>query len=160
VRARSLTVAVVAVTVVVACGTTEKDGSVGDELSANGIEVTVDRVDRSPPEPRKDISGLSKPGPGKQLVGAHVRVCSDHGGAVGAYHFGIETSAGKGKLKFPARNYRDDYETLRDDCGEGWIVFEIPAGARTERITFGFEDTGATRRENERVDAKFSWTVG
>ncbi len=89
----------------------------------------------------------------------HVRVCSDHGGAVGPYHFGIDTSAGDGELKNAARNYRDRYEAVRDDCGEGWIVFEIPADAKPERVTFGFEDTGATMRENERVDAKFSWEV-
>jgi hypothetical protein len=147
------------VTLLAACGTTEKEGSLGDELTANGIEVTVDRVDRSPPEPRRDITGLSKPAAGRRLVGVHVRVCSDHGGAIGAYDFKVESSAGDGRLKFPARNYRDDFETLRDGCGEGWVVFEIPADSRPERVRFEFEDTGSTRNENDRVDARFSWKV-
>jgi hypothetical protein len=142
-----------------ACGTTEKDGSVGDALTANGVEVTVDRVDRSPPVPRRDVTGLSRPARGKRLVGVHVRACSDHGGALGQYDFGVETNDGDGRLKFPAHVYGDAFETVRDGCGAGWIVFEIPARAKAERVTFGFEDTGSTRQEHERVDAKFSWEV-
>jgi hypothetical protein len=141
------------------CGTTEKEGSVGDELSANGLKVTVDRVDRSPPRPRKDITGLSLPAPGKRLVGVHARACSDHGGALGPYDFGIESSEGDGRLKYPAKNYRDAFESIRDDCGEGWIVFEIPADAKPRRVKFGFEDTGSTMNEEDRVDAEFSWKV-
>lgn len=94
-----------------------------------------------------------------RLVGVHARVCSDHGGAIVPAAFGVESSAGDGRLKFPARNYRDDYEAVRDGCGEGWVVFEIPADARPERVTFEFEDTGSTRNEDERVDARFSWKV-
>lgn len=118
--------------------------------------MTVDRVDRSPPEPRNDITGLSKPAGGRRLVGVHARVCSDHGGAIGQSAFGIEPG---GRLKFPARNYRDDFETVRDGCGDGWLVFEIPGDAKPERVRFEFEDTGSTRNENDRVDAKFSWEV-
>jgi hypothetical protein len=56
-------------------GVTEKSGSVGD------------------------VSGLSSPGPGNRLVGARVRVCTDHGQAIGTYDFSVETSAGKGRFQ-------------------------------------------------------------
>ena len=142
-----------------ACGDTEKGGSVGDTLTAKGIEVTVDRVDRSPRLPRHDITGLSLPAAGRRLVGVHARACSDHGGALGQYDFGVETSAGDGRLKFPARNYRDAFDTIRDGCGDGWIVFEIPADAKPKRVKFGFEDTGTSTRPQTAVDAKLSWKV-
>lgn len=142
-----------------ACSSTEKDGAVGEELTAKGLKVTVVRVDRSPPVPRRDITGLSRPARGQRLVGVRVRACSDHGGALGQYDFSIETSDGDGRLKFPARNYRDAFDTIRNGCGEGWIVFEIPADSSPERVKFAFEDTGSVRQEHERVDAKFSWKV-
>ena len=49
-------------------------------------------------------SGLSSPGRGRKLVGARVRVCSNHGQAIGTYDFSAETSAGDGRVKFPAQN--------------------------------------------------------
>ena len=146
---------------VAGCGTTERSGDVGDTLSAKGLEVTVDEVDTSVSVPENDITGLSQPTPGSQLVGVRVGVCSDHPGAIGPYDFGVETTAGdQAKLKFPQRNYDKSFESLRDDCGDGWVVFEIPDGSEPERVTFGFLDTGsAADPENNEVDAKFSWTV-
>jgi hypothetical protein len=123
--------------------------------------VTLKRVDRSVPEPESDITGLSVPAPGTRLFGARVRVCSDHGGAIGQYSFGVEVSGDeKGRLKFPSHNYSKPFDTVRDGCGGGWIVFEIPKDSQAERVTFGFEDTGAVRKEQNRVDARFSWKVG
>ena len=99
------------------CGTTEKSGQVGDELS-------------------------------------------DHGGAVGPYDFGLDTSSGDdAKLKYPEQNYDDSFETVRDGCGDGWVVFEIPESSQADKVTFGFEDTGTSQHPETQVDAKFSWTV-
>ena len=142
-----------------ACGTTEKSGSVGDTLEANGLEVTVQRVDRRAPRPDSDITGLSVPAPGQDLIGVRVRVCSDHGGAIGAFDCGVETSRGDGELQNAARNYRKRFDPLRDGCGGGWIVFEVPGDAKPERVTFDFEDTGSTRNEQDRVHAKFAWAL-
>src|SRR3954471_21078377 len=94
------------------CGTTEKSGQVGDELSAKGLQATVERVDTKVPVPESDVTGLSQPSPGSKLVGAQVRVCSDHGGAIGAYDFGLETGSGDDAAqKYPERNYDDSFET-------------------------------------------------
>jgi hypothetical protein len=79
---------------VAGCGTTEESGEVGETLSAEGLEVTVERVDTAVPVPRNDVTGLSTPGPGTKLIGARVRVCSEHGGAIGPFSFGVETSSG------------------------------------------------------------------
>lgn len=143
-----------------ACGKTERSGSVGDELSAKGLKVTVQRVDTSPPVPAQDVTGLSLPAPGYSLVGLRVRVCSDHGGAIGQYDFGLRASQGTARLKFPAMNYDEPFDTVRSGCGTGWIVFEVPRGARPEQATFGFDDTGSRRHEQNRVSARFSWKVG
>ena len=141
------------------CGKTEKSGSVGDELTADDLEVTVLEVDQRPPKPRRDVTGLSLPARGYRLVGVRVKVCSDHGGAIGPYSFSIESSQGKGRLKFPARNYRDDFEAIRDDCGDGWVVFEIPADSKATKVRFGYEDTGTSQRPQDAVDARFEWEV-
>jgi hypothetical protein len=142
-------------------GVTEKSGSLGDELTAKGLRVTVKKLDREVPVPDRDLSGLSSPRAGHRLVGARVRVCSDHGGAIGTYDFGVETSAGEGRVKFPALNYDDRFESLRDGCDSGWLVLEIPTEGRLTAITFRFEDTGSNQPgSNDEVDARFSWKVG
>jgi hypothetical protein len=143
------------------CGTTERSGAVGDTLTAKGLEVTVDEVDASVAVPKNDVTGLSQPAPGWQLVGVRVNVCSDHSGALGPYDFGVETTSGdSGRLKYPQSNYAESFESLRDDCGDGWVVFEIPDGSEPDRVTFGFDDTGsAMQAENNEVSARFSWTV-
>ncbi len=142
------------------CGTTEGSGAVGEKLSAKGLEVTVEKVDTAVPVPERDVTGLSQPAPGFALVGARVRVCSNHAGATGPYDFGIETSGGgQGRLKFPETNYADSFDSLRDGCGGGWVVFEIPSASAPKRVTFGFDDTGSARRQQNRVSARFSWTL-
>jgi len=145
---------------VAGCGKTEKSGDVGDELTAKGVKVTVQKVDRSVPVPARDITGLSTPAPGMSLVGVRAKVCSDHGGAIGQYDFGIETSNGAGRLKFPAMNYPDGLDIVRTGCGDGWVVFEVPAGSRPEKVKFGFQDTGSrVPSQNNQVDARFTWKV-
>jgi hypothetical protein len=157
----SLACLLAACAAILGCGSTEKSGSVGETLSAKGLQVSVERVDTRVPVPADDVTGLSSPSSGSKLTGVLVRVCSDHGGAIGPYDFGIETSAGSGHLKFPAMNYAKPFESLRADCGGGWIVFEIPAGSRPEKVTFGFKDTGSAGPQgNSEVDARFSWSVG
>jgi hypothetical protein len=142
------------------CGTTEHSGAVGDTLSANGLEVTLEQVDTSVPVPKSDVTGLSQPSPGSKLVGTRVRVCSNHGGAIGPYDFGLETASGdSGTLKYPERNYGKSFDSLRNGCGGGWVVFEIPAAGKPERVTFGFEDTGSTSQPQTQVSARFSWAL-
>ena len=142
------------------CGKTERSGAVGEKLSAKGLEVTVDKVDTAVPVPERDVTGLSRPAPGYALVGTRVRVCSNHAGATGPYDFGIETSGGgQGRLKFPETNYADSFDSLRDGCGGGWVVFEIPRSSAPGKVTFGFEDTGSYRHEQSQVNAKFSWAI-
>ncbi len=159
-KASALTLTLTAAVLASGCGTTEKSGSVGDELSAKGLKVAVRRVDTSVPTPARDITGLSVPAPGHSLVGVRVHVCSDHGGAIGQFDFGLKANGGSARLKFPAMNYPNFFETVRTGCGDGWIVFEVTRGARPDRVTFGFQDTGSYRHEQNQVKAKFSWRVG
>jgi hypothetical protein len=160
VSARAGIACLVALAAVAGCGSTERSGSVGEKLAAKGLRVTVERVDRSVPVPERDVTGLALPGRGFKLVGVRVRVCSDHGGAIGPWAFGIETSDGaQGRAKYPERNYEQAFEPVRDSCGHGWVVFEIPARSTPARVKFGFEDTGSARLPQTRVDARFTWKV-
>lgn len=143
-----------------ACGTTEESGDVGETLSAKGLRVTVERVDPSVPANAGDVTGLSRPSPGSKLVGVRARVCNDHGGATGPFDFGLETASGDdGRLRFPQRNYATSLDTVRDGCGGGWVVFEIPSGSKPERVTYAFQDTGTAMDQSENVDARLSWSV-
>ena len=142
------------------CGKTEQTGSVGQELTAKGLRVTLEKVDTAVPVPGRDITGLSTPSPGFKLVGVRVQVCSNHGGATGPYDFGVKTTDGEtGRLKFPAMNYPDAFESRRGGCGRGWVVFEIPRTATLGKVTYGFDDTGSYRHEQNRVSARFTWNV-
>jgi hypothetical protein len=144
-----------------ACGTTEKSGAVGETLTAKGLEVTVKQVDTEVPVPKSDITGLSTPSAGMSLVGVEAEVCSDdHGGAIGSYSFSLEgTDGAEGELKFPSQNYPTPFDTVRDGCGTGWIVFELPETSEPSEVRFGFEDTGNAMDESENVDAKFTWSA-
>jgi len=143
-----------------ATGRTEKSGDVGEVLEAKGLQANVKRVDTHVPVPANDITGLSTPTPGKKLVGAFVTVCSNHPGAIGSFDFGLESSEGDGTQKFPQMNYAKGFDTVRADCGDGWVVFEIPTGAHPEKVTFDFQDTGTSMDESNNVDAHFSWAIG
>jgi hypothetical protein len=151
--------ALAAAAVVAGCGDVERSGAVGDRLEGGGLEVTLQKLDREVPTPDSDVTGLSVPGPGMRLVGARVRVCSDHGGAIGQFSFGMETDRGDGRLKYSASNYDRPFETVRDGCGGGWLVFEIPKRSTPTRLEFGFEDTGTARQPQTQVDARFSWKL-
>lgn len=159
--ALACTAAALALAACAGIGVTEKSGKLGDELTAKGLQVTVKKLDSEVPVPDSDLSGLSSPRAGHRLVGARVRVCSDHGQAIGTYDFGVETSSGDGRVKFPALNYDDRFESLRDGCEAGWLVLEVPRDARLTKVTFKFEDTGSNQAgDNSDVDARFSWKVG
>ena len=158
---RPTTIAIALAALAVAgCGETDESGEVGDTLSAKGLEVTVEEVDTSVPVPSTDVTGLSRPTAGSKLVGVRARVCSDHRGAIGPYDFGVETTSGdQGRLKFPQRNYGRSFESIRERCRSGWIVFEVPEHSKPERISFAFQDTGTARDSSNEVDARFSWEI-
>src|SRR5262249_59479060 len=122
--------------------------------------ATVSQSDVAAPVGRKDIAGRARPSRGSRLVGAPASVCSNHGGASGPFDFGIETTKGKpGRLKFPQHNYARGFDIVRNGCGSGWVVFEIPRGAKPGAVTFGFEDTGTSQHPETQVDASFTWSV-
>ncbi|HEX8053629.1 MAG TPA: hypothetical protein VF517_11620 [Thermoleophilaceae bacterium] len=142
-----------------ACGETRKTGSVGDKLEAKRIEVTVEKVDRRTPVPRSDITGLSLPSSGHRLVGVLVNVCNDYGAVVGQFDFELETSTGEATPKYTARNYRESFQSVRDDCERGWIVFEIPEESRPTKVEFAFDESGTNRNTQDNLTARFEWKV-
>ncbi len=124
--------------------------------------MTVEKVDRSVPVPANDVTGLAAPSPGSTLVGLLAKACSNHGGAIGSFDFGLDLDSGSATQKYVQHNYPQGFDTVRDGCGSGWIVFEIPKSSRPEKVTFGFEDTGSAQPGGgaQQVNARFSWAVG
>lgn len=153
--------ALAAVASLVGCGTTEKSGSIGDTLTANGLAVTVKRVSETVPVPQNDVTGLSSPSPGNGLVGVLAQACSNHGGAIGSYAFGLDLDSGSATQRYVEHNYANGFDVVRNGCGSGWIVFDVPRASHPEKVTFGFEDTGSALPEGgaKQVDARFSWDL-
>jgi len=146
------------------CGTDEKSGKVGDRLAVDHVSVTLQRIDTTVPVPEKDVTGLSRPMPGGTLFGARVKVCADDVGAVVPTSFGLRLEGGgAGRLKYPERNVPHGYDAVRDGCGSGWLVFDVPPGGRPAKLTFSFVNTGSSNHlggGQDEVDVHFTWEVG
>ena len=146
------------------CGTDEKSGKVGDTLSVDHVSVTLQRADTSVPVPANDVTGLSRPAPGSTLFGARVKVCTHGEGAVVPTDFGVTLQGGgHGRLKYPERNYPHGYDAVRDGCGSGWLVFDVPQGSAVDKLTFAFVNTGSSNHMGggqDEVDVRFTWAVG
>lgn len=158
--------AVVAANTAAGCGTTERTGAVGDELTAKATRVTLLAVDRRPPQ-RRDVTGLGAAAPGFRLVGAHVRACTDRDQAVGVWQFGVRLAGGASgaRIKYPQTIYADGFDHVRSGCDDGWVVFEVPDGATPSAITFGHDDTGTSGPYRgmggmPAIHARFTWTLG
>lgn len=145
------------------CGTDEKSGAVGDRLSVDHVSVTLQKVDTTVPVPERDVTGLTRPAPGNTLFGARVRVCTSGVGAVVPTSFGVDLQGGgHGRLKYPERNYPHGYDAVRDGCGSGWLVFDVPQGSTVDRLTFAFVNTGSSNHRmsgQDEVDVRFTWAV-
>ena len=120
------------------CGSTEREGEVGDTHSSQDLRVTVVKVDRKAPR----------------------KVCKDPGQAVRAYDFELETGSGeRTRPKLPQSVYPDDFDVVREDCERGWIVFEVPTDSTLEQVHFTFDDTGSARSGDKENHARFSWSL-
>src|SRR3954462_1390667 len=144
----------------VACGTTTRDGHVGDTLRAGGLRATVIKFATEVPT-RHDYSGLGAPGPGMRFFGVNAKVCNDRGQAIGAYDFGLALEGGeKAKLRFPQQSYSNGFDGLRDGCDRGWIVFEAPAGSRAKSVGFKYDDSGSAGPSGaSEKHASFRWDL-
>ena len=146
-----------------ACGSTSKEGSVGETLTDGKLKVTVTRVDREVPRPSgRDVTGLGTPSAGMRFFGANVRACNGpRGPAIGPYSFELDVSGGgDARLRFPQRAYEDDFDSVREGCGQGWIVFEVPASSTVDAVKFKYDDTASAAPSDRREKhARFRWEV-
>jgi hypothetical protein len=146
------------------CGlnSTTRSGEVGDTLEAGGLRASVVEVDPSVPRPEgRDYSGLGTPAKGMRFFGVDVKVCTDRGKAIGPYDFRLKLDGGdKARLRFPQSVYPDDFDSVRDGCARGWIVFEAPKDTRAEEVSFKYDDTGSAQASGDtEKHARFSWKV-
>jgi hypothetical protein len=139
--------------------TTTKSGRVGDTLSAGGLHATLIKFDRSVPRPEvRDITGFGTLAAGMRFYGVKAKVCNDRRQAIIAQHFGLKVDGGKSKVKFPQSAYDDGFDSTRQGCETGWIVFEAPKGSRASEVTFKYDDTGSSQASGKpEKHARFSW---
>jgi len=116
---------------------------VGDRLEAGSVSATVTK--------------FSSRGP----LAARLKVCKDSGQSINAFAFGLELEGGgTAEHVYPQRAYADDFESLRDGCEQGWLVFKAPADAKPRAVTFNYEDTGQGGQggdDGEKLE--FEWAV-
>ena len=122
------------------------------------------RVDLKAPADKGDITGLSTPRSGTRFVGVKVNVCNDSAQAIKPYDFELELDTGDSlhsvHPRLPVTIYSDDFETLRDGCERGWMVFELPEEARPEAVKFKYDDTGSASAGDTEKHVRFRWDVG
>ena len=158
------TLALLAPVALTACGlnTTTKDGKVGDTLNAGGLRVTAIKIDSEVPRAQgRDVTGLGSPSPGMRFFGVDVNVCNDRGQAIGTFDFALKLDGGdKARVRFPQSVYSNGFDTVRQGCGRGWIVFEGPKDSRAKTVTFKYDDTGSAQPSGDKEKhARFSWAA-
>jgi hypothetical protein len=152
---------VVSASALVGCGTATQSGPIGATLTGRGVEVTLQRVDRRPPIPANDITGLSNAASGDRLLGTRVNVCSTVGPAIGPTQFSVAIGdGGEVRPKYAATNYSNRFTDVRTGCASGWIVFEVAARSAVKELRFAFDNT-SNGQPNSPPDAsvRFSWPL-
>jgi hypothetical protein len=118
-----------------ACGTKERNGEVGDTLEAGSVKATVTEFS-------SEVPG-SKPDAGRRYFGARLEVCKDSEQSINAFAFGLSLDGdGEADHVYPQRAYDESFDSLRDGCEEGWLVFNAPADSKPSAVKFKYEDTG------------------
>ena len=129
------------------CGTTKKQGAVGDTLDSRTLHVTLHR-----------FTERAKAG----RAAANVEICRDEEGqAINAYAFVLGFEGGdKTSPTRPMTLYDDEFGVSRAGCERGWIEFPLSPGATPETLRFTYDDTGSARPGEQREEhVEFSWDV-
>jgi hypothetical protein len=146
------------------CGlyTTTKSGEPGDTLTAGGLGISLIKFDNEVPRREgRDITGLGTPSPGMRFFGFDVKACNDRGQAIGTFNFGLDLDGDdKAKVRFPQSVYPNGFESTRQGCERGWIVFEGPKGSQARKLTFKYDDSGSGGPSGDtEKHAHFSWDL-
>jgi hypothetical protein len=156
--------AVLASLTLAGCGlnATTKSGKPGDTLSAGGLRVSLIKFDNEVPRREgHDITGLGTPSPGMRFFGFDVKACNDRDQAIGTFNFGLDLDGDdKSKVRFPQSVYPNGFDSTREGCERGWVVFEGPQRSRAKKLTFKYDDTGSAQPSgNAEKHARFSWDL-
>ena len=136
----------------VGCGTDEEKGDVGDELEAGSVRATVTKFSSRVPR--------SRPSAGRQRFGAHVDLCKDSGQSINAFAFSLSLEEGDAERVYPQRSYSTSFDSLRDGCEDGWLVWDAPEGSKPRAVRFEYEDTGQGGPGGDDGEhVKFEWAV-
>jgi hypothetical protein len=148
--------------VVAGCGTTTKEGAVGETLDSRTVRATLREYAAKVKKHRgRDVTGFSTPGTGNRFVAVDMELCRDEAGqAVNAFAFELELDGGeKVRPRSPQAVYDDAFDVSREGCERGWIVYAVPADATPARLRFAYDDTGSARPGDREEHVDFSWDL-
>ena len=138
--------------VLAGCGTEEKKGEVGDELEAGSVRAKVTEFSSRVPG--------SRPAQDRQRFGALAQVCKDSEQSINAFAFSLSLENGEAERVYPQRSYPSGFNSLRDGCEDGWLVYDAPAGSKPTAVKFEYEDTGQGGPGGDDGEhVKFEWAV-
>ena len=135
------------------CGTEEKKGDVGDRLEAGSVKAAVTDFSSKVPG--------AEPGAGRRSYGARLEVCKDSEQSINAFAFALALEGGgEADHVYPQRAYDDGFDSLRDGCEDGWLVYDAPKGSTPRAVKFEYEDTGQGGPGGDDGEhVKFEWAV-
>ncbi len=154
----------IAALVLAGCGTTSIRGEVGDALKGEHLQAKLLAWVPTVPERRlrDDVTGLNTPRRGMRFAAVDVALCNDTGAAAMAWQFELRMDDGaKARPHQPTSVYENTLETVRDGCERGWVVFQIPTGARPTALQYEFDwsepGINGVPRDSEHV--RFDWSL-
>jgi hypothetical protein len=156
---------VIAVLVLAGCGTTERHGKVGDALKNRHLQAKL--LDFVPTVPERrlghDVTGLNAPAHGMRFAAADVAVCNDTGAAAIPWRFELRLAGGASvHPKQPTFVYDDALDVVRDGCDSGWVVWEVPSGAKAKSLYYEFDWTHRTSSTSSSTTGehdRFHWSL-
>jgi hypothetical protein len=124
-----------------ACGTTEREGAVGDTLSSRTLDATL----------------LAVPTRRPQLFRVRMRLCRDEPGqAVNAFAFTLVLDDDS---ELQPQSLLTDFDVVREGCETGWIVYQVAGDAAPDELRFSYDDTGSAQPGDREEHADFTWDV-
>ena len=146
------------------CGATERHGRVGDALKGDHLQAKLLAWVPTVPDRllRDDVTGLNQPARGMRFAAVDVALCNDTGAAAMAWQFELRMDDGaKAHPHQPTSVYDDTLDTVREGCERGWVVFQIPAGARPTTLHYEFDwsQPGVNGVPRDSEDVRFDWSL-
>jgi hypothetical protein len=145
--------------------TIRHNGVAGDTFKGTGgLRVTLVRYIPRVRRPGRDVTGLASPKPGTHFVAFLVRMCINTSNlpTISEQNFSVPlVGGGEAAAKFPQTVYADDLDLLGEaGCERGYLVFQVPRGARPSDLRFGLDINKSTSEGySNDTDIRYDWAL-